>query len=171
MWFRTLMLFVAIALAVAPAMGAQRVVIVDQSGLEPAVQGVFQRELALLIGHRDLRFHWGTDRTIRPGEVRLAIQPGLFGERPEALGLARLDNGKVAPDLAVFPDAIAARLANPASSSMLGRALARVASHEIIHYLDQSPGHHADGLMREVFSSDELTSEDPTPFRQVSLGR
>lgn len=171
MWFRSLAFWAAMTLVLEPAAAEQRVIIVDQRGLEPAVRGAFQKELALLIGHRDLRFHWARGRAAGPGEIRLAIQPGTFAERPEALGLARLDNGKVAPDLAVFPDAIAARLANPASSTMLGRALARVASHEVIHYLDQSPGHHAAGLMREVFSSDELTSDDPTPFRQVSMGR
>jgi hypothetical protein len=31
-------------------------------------------------------------------------------------------------------------------------------------------GHRDEGLMREVFSGDELTSDDPTPFRQISLG-
>lgn len=171
MRFIPIMIAMAAALAVAPARAGQRVVIVDQAGLEPAVRGVFQKELALLIGHRHLRFRWSSKAQVADGEIRLAIQPGIFTERPEALGLARLERGKVAPDLAVFPDAIAARLANPSSCAMLGRALARVASHEVIHYLEQSPGHHANGLMREFFSSDELASDDPAPFRRVSLGR
>ena len=171
MYFRALIFVMAMTLIPGLAGAEQRLIIVDHSGLEPAVQGAFQRELALLIGHRALRFHWAPDRPAAPGEIRLSIQPGMFTERPEALGVARLENGKVAPDLAVFPEAIAARLANPESSTMLGRALARVASHEVIHYLDQSPGHHSTGLMREVFSSDELASDDSTPFRQVTMGR
>lgn len=171
MWLCTLILVMAMMLVPGSAWAEQRVVIIDQRGLEPAVQGAFQKELSLLIGHRALRFDWAPRRRAAPGDIRLAIRPGIFTEQPEALGLARLDNGKVAPDLAVFPDAIAARLANPANSTMLGRALARVASHEVIHYLDQSPGHHATGLMREMFSSDELTSDNLNPFRQASMGR
>lgn len=159
------------ALAWAPAAAEHDVIIVDRSGLEPAVRGAVYRELVLLIGHRDVRFRWSSDTSGTPGEIRLEFRPGIFAANPEALGVARLENGEVSPDLAVFPDVVAARLASLSSSAALGRALARVASHEIIHYLDQSPGHHSHGLMREVFSSDELASDDPTPFRRISLGR
>lgn len=81
MWSRALMFASAMTLVLEPAAAEQRVVIVDQRGLEPAVRGVFQKELALLIGPPD------------------------------------------------------------------------------------------EGLMRELFSSGELTSDDPTPSREISMGR
>jgi len=61
------------------------------------------------------------------------------------------------------------RLTKDIVSRLLGRAIGRVAAHELGHYLLQRSGHARDGLMRPSYTTDDLIGDWLRPFR-VSAG-
>jgi hypothetical protein len=55
--------------------------------------------------------------------------------------------------------------------SVIGRALARVAAHEVAHFVDQAGAHNGTGLLRQTFDARQLASEDSYPFRWIRASR
>jgi hypothetical protein len=49
--------------------------------------------------------------------------------------------------------------------------LARVAAHEVAHFLDQDQHHTEAGLLQARFSGDQLAAEDSYPFRWIRAER
>jgi hypothetical protein len=75
---------------------------------------------------------------------------------PNALGLARLQGGRILPALEVYLDPVAKLLPPNSPPTDLARALGRVAAHELIHYTSQRSGHDASGLFSESMGPDAL---------------
>jgi hypothetical protein len=54
---------------------------------------------------------------------------------------------------------------------LVGKALARVAAHEIAHFQFQEHGHHSQGLLRDSFPAWQLADEDSLPFHLAMVAR
>jgi hypothetical protein len=96
----------------------------------------------------------------------------VLDERPgipsDALGLAYRAADKILPRLEVFVERVR-RLTGAGDWETVGRALARVAAHELLHYRNQTGEHAAHGLMQARLSRAELVSEDLRPRLLASL--
>jgi hypothetical protein len=53
----------------------------------------------------------------------------------------------------------------------LGRALGRVAAHELLHYLLQQSGHNVTGLLQERLDTTALRSEDRRDYVSLIASR
>jgi hypothetical protein len=96
---------------------------------------------------------------IRVQLVSLPLEPDS-----SALGASRIELGRITPDLAVFVNPIR-RLIGTSLPHPLGKALARVAAHEVGHYLKQTSHHAEAGAMTEYFSGPRLLAGTRTDFR------
>ena len=97
-----------------------------------------------------------------PAGLRLTIQTQSLLE-PSALGAARTQGPRVLPEVELYAKHIAALL--PAQlPSLMGRAMARVAAHEIGHYLLQRCDHGGE-LMAEAFTGARLIAGNRQSFR------
>lgn len=83
--------------------------------------------------------------------------------RPAAMGSTHVSNGRVQPFIDISCDQVMSALARHrglpgtrVASSVYGRALARVASHEIVHALTESADHDDCGLMKPAFDRHDL---------------
>src|SRR5690606_6133484 len=101
--------------------------------------------------------------------VQLTILGSRAGIPDDALGLAHRADGAILPRLEVFVDPVL-RLTQTRDGATLGRALARVASHELLHYLRQTSEHQAHGLLRERLTPTDLVSEEVRPRLVAALG-
>lgn len=132
----------------------------DRVGLDRSARAVFETAL----------------RNLAPAgtEIKLGVCDGqaislsLNTYPPEryskALGLAYRSGNQVLPELRIYLRPVLKILGNQPSSVLVGRALARVAAHEINHYVRQQTGHVCQGLMRESFSGLQLAAQDLSPF-------
>jgi hypothetical protein len=82
---------------------------------------------------------------------------------PATLGSTHVSNGKVQPFIEISCDRIKAALSrnwawpgSRVSAELLGRALARVAAHEMFHALTESVDHEEVGLMKPSFDRIDL---------------
>ncbi len=156
-----------LAVMTAPgAFGAAWTVCVEDSKplLSTPVRAAMWKEFRTVIGIEGARLTFGACDD-GPRQILLQIQ----GEPPEALagvlGLAHRRRSEVQPSLAVFYGAMVRYLGKPISARAIGRALARVAAHEVAHFLEQQVRHCGHGLLRPVFPAHELLAADPAPFR------
>ena len=79
-------------------------------------------------------------------------------------------DGKIVPSLEVFKGPVAQVLgANDLET--LGRALGRVAAHELLHYLLQQSGHNVTGLLQERLGAEALRSEDRSGYVSLIASR
>lgn len=83
--------------------------------------------------------------------------------RPAAMGSTHVSNGRVQPFIDISCDQVMSALSRNwgwpgtrVSSVLYGRALARVASHEIVHALTESVDHDECGLMKPAFDRHDL---------------
>ena len=148
------------------AIGATWTVCVEDSGelLNTPLRGAVLREFRELMGGRGTDLGFGA--CLRDSrKIRLEIR----GEAPDhlegVLGLAYRRSERIEPRLKVFYGPLVRYIGDPNSTELIGRAIARVAAHEALHFLDQQPSHCADGLMRPEFSVWELVGSDRGPFR------
>jgi hypothetical protein len=88
----------------------------------------------------------------------------------DALGRAPMVDGKIIPVLEVFKDPVA-RLSGANDLGTLGRALGRVAAHELLHYLLQQSGHNVTGLLQERLDAAALRSEDRRDYVSLVASR
>lgn len=103
--------------------------------------------------------------------------PGLASWRSLPLGLTHVSNGKVLPFVEIDCQRVLAVIqAGPGQSpfgqphATVGRALGRVAAHEIHHVLTASGAHDVDGLMKSAFDSRDLRGPELS-FSAESLRR
>ena len=118
----------------------------DRVNLSPRAREHFQEELQALVAG--------------DGEacvlVRFRLAPPLrYGT---ALGLAFTERGRVLPIVEVYVRPIERLLDKGFHAAALGRALAKVAAHEILHYRLQRFHHDASGLFKHCFSQAELVA-------------
>lgn len=156
-----------LAVMTAPgAIGASWTVCIEDSKplLSTPLRAAMWKEFRTVLGSGKARLTFGGCAD-DPRQILLEIQ----AEPPEALsgvlGRAHRRSGAVRPSLEVFYGAMVRYLGKPISARALGRALARVAAHEVAHFLAQEVRHCSHGLMRPMFAAHELLAADPTPFR------
>lgn len=155
-----------IALLVAPAAfgGSWTVCVTDTSTLlTPPVRGAVTREFhSLMGGHRaGLAF----DKCAKGGpKIHLLIKDEPPNGLEGVLGLARRNRDRIEPQLQVFYGSLVRYLGEPNSAEAIGRAVARVAAHEAVHFLEQQPHHCQRGLLQAMLSAYELLAADPAPF-------
>jgi hypothetical protein len=158
--FLALGLFVAISGA--PAFSQDLAACVDlRTKLDTDTVALFQQELRSIAKNSGLTLRLVHENGACPG-VRLIIRTRLAKDI-SALGAARLLNGRVLPEIEVYAASIAVTLPSRLPA-LLGPALARVAAHEIGHYLTQSSV-HADGLMSDRIAGPRLMVRDNRSFR------
>ena len=114
-----------------------------------------QSELRLLFPGHELQFQRGT---CADSAVALSIRDSRSDVPADVLGLAHRRNDGIAPRIELFLQPIM-RYSGATGWETAGRALARVAAHELLHYLQQSSGHAEEGLLRAKLSRDDLVSE------------
>ena len=134
----------------------------DRVGLNSFSRKAFELEVRELIPVQGLTLTSG--RCVGTG-VSLVISTHPPANYARALGLANRSGDRVVPELRVYTQPVLKIIGEQASAAQLGRALARVAAHELGHYLLQKLHHDDEGLMRASFETRELTSEDSSRFR------
>ena len=127
----------------------------DRVGLERATMAALQQELQLLT-------------TSENCSVPVVIRAEAPEKYAGALGLAWRRGEVVQPRIEVYVNPVL-RLLGPARvPSMVGRALARVIAHELVHYQRQQLDHDEHGLMQSVFRADRLADANRRAFMTQS---
>jgi hypothetical protein len=145
----------------------RQVCLVDQAGLNTPALGSFDKEFQTLVGPRGVEL---AESECQPDAIRLSLYPRAQGHDADVLGAARLEQSKleqskIAPRLEIYLDRVVAMMPESRCWNVVGRALARVAAHEVAHFIGQDPRHAEAGLLRAQFSGSQLASEDSHPFR------
>lgn len=133
----------------------------DRANLDGTVSQIFRDELVSLV---PVRF-----APCPSAEVRLTIEAKPAPEHDGALGAARRSGDRIEPDLYVFVEPVS-RLLYSRLPYYVGKALARVASHELAHYLKQQGRHEHDGVLTAYLTPGRLMAADSSSFR-VRPGR
>jgi hypothetical protein len=94
--------------------------------------------------------------------IRISLIQSAAHHPADALGAIQVEQGRIAPPALVFVDAVA-RHSGATGEGALGRALARVAAHELLHFLRQTEQHSHDGLLQEKLTAQELTRNPGPP--------
>lgn len=172
-------LFLAVALAAAlPAAALELSLCVDpRSGFDRMTADVFEQELTRIVAEsgKTLRTlpcrQAGAPAPPAAGAaailpLRLKVEDRPHAAHPgDALGSARRNGaGEILPEFAVYVAPVA-RLVGTRLPGVLGRSLARVAAHELGHYLGQRERHDREGLMSEFFTGPQLLAAKPAHFR------
>lgn len=140
-------IIVALMLAAKPLAGKDLCVVVeDRANLNFQARERFQEELATLVAA-------GGEECVL---VRFRQVPS--GRHATALGLAYADRGRILPIIEVYVRPVERLLNKEFHAAALGRALARVAAHEILHYRLQRFTHDQAGLFKESLGQADLTN-------------
>ena len=134
----------------------------DRVGLNSFSRKAFELEIRELFPVQGLILTSG--KCVGTG-ISLVISAHPPANYARALGLANRTVDRVVPELRIYTQPVLKIIGAQASAAQLGRALARVAAHELGHYLLQKLHHDGEGLMRASFEASELTSEDSSRFR------
>lgn len=98
-----------------------------------------------------------------PGAVRIVLRRDPPDQETSALAAIRQRDGRLLPEIEVFVGPTS-QLIGVRLCGVLGRALARVTSHELGHYLNRSARHAAHGAMMERLSAAHLMAADRAFF-------
>jgi hypothetical protein len=126
------------------------------------------RELHALFPKLDVEVEQGRCNMLGGSDVLLTILEARPGIPSDALGLAYRGNGAILPRLEVFVTPVM-QLTQTGDWETLGRALARVAAHELLHFQLQTGEHQSHGLLRARLSPADVVSEDLGPRMLASL--
>jgi hypothetical protein len=125
----------------------------DRVGMDARAMAAFDRELDALAGHRT--------SCAEGSGIRISIRTHAPGRYPAALGLAWTAGDRVLPLIELYSVNIVKTLGGQVSSERFGRALARVAFHELRHYTRQERDHDTHGLFsRSMHAPALLTSAE-----------
>ena len=124
----------------------------------PALKELESELESLLPGTAVLLPESGCSR--QPDSVLLSIHHSPPDKYVTALGLAWRRGGRILPDLEAYVRPVVKAAGGVATAGVVGRALARVAAHELVHFLRQQSHHSESGLMRERFPTPALLDED-----------
>ena len=136
----------------------------NESLLNVPVRAAILREFPSVIGGRGARLAFRSCPTDSP-RLQLSISREPPDHLSGILGLALRRSDRIEPSLQVFYGPLVRYLGAPNNASAIGRAVARVAAHEVAHFLDQQHHHCAKGLLRARFPAYELAARNPWPFR------
>ena len=151
---------------IAPQASALSVCLEDRSGIGVPARAGLIRELQALFPQIDLQL--GGCNAVEGSDVVLTVLGSRPGVPEDALGLAYRAGGVILPRLELFAEPVL-RLTQAGDWETLGRALARVAAHELLHYRRQTSEHDSHGLLRARLTPTELVSEDIRPRLAASL--
>jgi hypothetical protein len=150
-----------------------------QNDMPPALVSALRAEVEGIMAPIGLKFEWrklnGDDHA--PASVELAVANfkglcNLEGVTPHklyigALGWTHISEGIILPFADVDCDAVHALLQKeiafmPAAErlAVFGRALGRVMAHELYHIFANTTHHGTDGVGREAYSAQDLTTAD-----------
>lgn len=134
----------------------------NQARLDEMTMQAFRTELMAILTASE---RYGEFAPCRAGSVRITMRSKPPAEEASALGAARRKDGRILPELELYVDGVT-QLVNVRLPGVIGRALARVATHEMAHYLYQEGGAHADaGLMMERLGAAHLLAANRRFFR------
>jgi hypothetical protein len=100
----------------------------------------------------------------RPGILTITLRRQPPDDEPSALGGTRYRDGRLVPEIELFVAPIA-QIIWTRLPGVLGRALARVATHELGHSLFNRTGHAVSGVMMERLGAAHLMAADRGFFR------
>ena len=138
----------------------------NESLLNTPVRAAILREFPSVIGGRGARLEFRACPADSP-RLQLAVSREPPDHLAGILGLARRRSDGMEPTLRVFHLPLVRYLGAPNNASVIGRAVARVAAHEVAHFLNQQPHHCANGLLRARFPAYELAARNRWPFRDA----
>jgi hypothetical protein len=158
---RTKLLALALALVGCATSQAEpiRVCIHDQASISAPTRASLRAELVLLFPRLQIITKTNPCSTVEAGQVVIFIRGAAPAAATGALGRAPVVNGRILPALEVFVDPVA-RLTGANDFETLGRALGRVAGHELLHYLLQQVGHDEVGLLQQQLAPGPLLAEN-----------
>ncbi|MEZ5361292.1 MAG: hypothetical protein R2748_02845 [Bryobacterales bacterium] len=165
---QAILLFFLATAAAAQAKGLS-VCIEDRAGVGVPARAGLLRELHALLPKLEVHVAEQSCNALGDADVLLSLRTERSGIPEDALGLAYRGNGEILPRLEVFVEPVL-RLTRAGDWETVGRALARVAAHELMHYGRQSDQHSTHGLMQARLSASELINEDLRPRLAASLG-
>lgn len=143
-----------------------RVCVHNQSNLPAPAEASMRTELKLLFPRLKVVTQSDPCPATTEGQVLIFVKDTDDTVPVDALGRAPIVDGKIVPALEVFEGPVA-QVSGANDLETLGRALGRVAAHELLHYLLQQSGHNVTGLLQERLGAAALRSEDRS--RYVSL--
>jgi hypothetical protein len=154
------LLLLLLAAAVIPARPADRQLSIwvdEQVRLDRFLRALFLSEMSRGAAGRLTEVRFSSD-SIRPnsGAVVMTLKFAPPSRYPQALGLARTSKGRILPVIEIYVDPVAKLLPPNSPPADLGRALGRVAAHELLHYVSQRAGHDASGFFSESLGPEAL---------------
>ena len=149
-WLRTTSLLVLL-LPCGVTAGDLEVCLEDRVGLGPAARTAFERELET---HLPVRLSPATSTD--SGCILIQVRTVAPQRYASALGLVYRTGERILPVIEVYVRPVVALLDREARADLLGRAIARVAAHELVHYSEQRGDHENAGLFRASLSAREL---------------
>jgi hypothetical protein len=157
-----LKLTVVLVLAMAASAEVPSVCIDDRVGLNSFTRKAFETEVRQVFPADGIILTFGTCSSPAVSLIISVHPPARYAR---ALGLAHRSGERVFPELRIYTKPVLRILGEQASAAQLGRALARVAAHELCHYLLQQIDHDEHGLMTASFGATQLGSEEATRLR------
>jgi hypothetical protein len=142
----------------------------DQVDLPPPAEASMRAELKLLFPRLKVVAQSNPCEAKSDGQVLIFVKDTESGAPADALGRAPVVDGKIIPALEVFKGPVA-KLSGAKDLETLGRALGRVAAHELLHYLLQQSGHNVTGLLQERLGAKALRSEDRRDYVSLIASR
>jgi hypothetical protein len=146
------------ALAAARFCPGVEICLEDRAKLSLPAIAAMQTELSLIVP--DARIKSVSDTC----DFHLTIRADSMPGRPDVLGRTPVSGGHILPRAEVFAPSVIHLLGDLRSHTLLGRAIARVAAHEIGHHLSQQGDHQESGLMRSQLTAAQLVGADRVPL-------
>ena len=140
-----------------PLLGLDLAVCPGRPGaLDSMTDSAFRQEIGRVAARSGVEIRFLSCANQEPSLIRLRVDEAGPDEAPDALGAAVRRDGRITPELRVFVGPIA-RLVGTRLPYLLGLAMARVAAHELGHYLRQDDSHDHDGeIMSAVLTGPKL---------------
>lgn len=147
-----------------------RVCVHNQINLPEPAEASMRAELKLLFPRLKMITQSNPCSTAAEDQVLIYVKDREEGVPADALGRAPMLDGKIIPAIEVFRGPVA-ELSGANDLETLGRALGRVAAHELLHYLLQQSDHNVTGLLRERLGAAALRSEDRSGYVSLIASR
>lgn len=159
---KTAWIIAIIALMVQPVAGETLALCVaNPARLDSSTLEVFRKELSRVLASSASS---ATFTDCHPGAVSITFRAEPIEGEGSALGATRRRNGHLVGEIEIFVDPTA-QLLRTRLPAPLGRALARVATHELGHWLGQVSEHSSQGIMMERLSAAHLLAPDRGTLR------
>ena len=138
-------------------------------GLDPEANSVMRAELDRLLAPAGIEVVWKNLAARKAGEnfdivavssFEGSCAPAETGSEETVVSLAHtsISDGRILPFFRVDCTRLVAMLGSQAAPAVLGRALARLAGHEIYHIVAQTAEHKEEGIAKASFSIRDLTA-------------